>query len=215
MNPWLLTAVVFGVSILWTYYLDGRPLSSLGLHFYISWWWEFTVGMIIGVLMLLVMAVFLRMCSKQNPFSKFDRAKLKTLPGHLRGAIGEELAVRGYPLQILIGVIGIYPAAFATSVFFGFLHYQSQRLVGTIATSLAGLLLATAVLKTNALWLAGGIHFGWNFTETLTGLEGVTSRERYLAEISVIMVFWLLLMALPIQPHPEMEKLWREYILRP
>lgn len=215
VNPWLLTAVALGVSILWASYLDGRPLFSLGLHWYTSWWQEFTVGTVIGALMLIVKAVFLRISSKQNPSPKFARAKLATLPGHLRGAIAEELVVRGYPFQILIGVIGIFPAAFATSVFFGLLHYQSQHLIGTIATSLAGLLLATAVLKTNALWLAIGIHFSWNFMEALLSLEEEGSRQRYLVEILVIIIFWILLMMLPIRPHPEMERLWREYILRP
>jgi membrane protease YdiL (CAAX protease family) len=213
VDPWLLTSITLGVSLLMTQYVDHRPIMSLGLHFYSSWWIELALGIIIGCTMLIAMALILQVLTKKS--QKLSLAKYVRLPGHLRGAIAEELIVRGYPFQVLVGALGTYPAALVTSAFFGLLHYQTQRLIGAIDTAFAGLLLATAVLKTEALWLAVGIHFAWNFTEALFGLGEVTSRERYLAETFVIIVFWLLLVALPIQPHPEMEKLWREYILRP
>lgn len=211
VDPWLLTLMALGVSLLMTQYVDHRPIMSLGLHFYSSWWIELALGIIMGCIML--MALILWGFTKKN--LKLSLAKYVTLPGHIRGAIGEELAVRGYPFQVLAGAIGVCPTVLVTSAFFGLLHYQSQGLLGAVDTSLVGVLLATAVLKTKALWLAVGIHLGWNFAETLIGLGKVTSRERYLAEMFVIIVFWLLLMALPIQPHPEMERLWSEYIRRP
>lgn len=213
INPWLLTLVILGVSLLMVRYIDHRPLQSLGLHFYFSWWLELALGIIIGCAMLIVMALMLRILTKKSP--KPLLAKFVKVLEHLRGAIGEELAVRGYPLQTLIEAVGIYPAVFTTSLFFGLLHFQNQRWLGAVAASLAGLLLATVVLKTNALWMAIGLHFGWNFLESLLGLGGENSRQRYLIEIIVIIVFWILLMMLPIQPHSEMEGLWREYILRP
>lgn len=212
VNPWFLTVVTLGVSVLWVQYLDGRPLFSLGLHFYSSWWVELALGITMGSIMLIGMALILRILSKRS--LKPSLAEFITMPGHLRGAIVEELAVRGYPLQTLIGVTGIYPAAFVTSLFFGFLHFQSQRWIGAVVTSLAGLLLATSVLKTKALWMAVGLHFSWNFLESLFGLEEENPRQRYLIEIIVIIVFWILLMMLPIQPHPEMEKLWQGYIVQ-
>lgn len=215
IDPWLLATVTLSVSLLMTHYLDHRPLMSLGLHFYSSWWKELVLGIILGGIMLMAMATVLWTYNKQNITFQFTKAKFASVLGHLRGAIGEELVVRGYPLQTLVGAMGLYPAVLVTSAFFGLLHYQSQRLIEALATTLAGLLLATAVLKTNALWLAVGIHFSWNFAEALFNLGEVNSRERYLAEMLVIILFWLLLLALPTQPHPEMEKLWNEYILKP
>jgi membrane protease YdiL (CAAX protease family) len=215
IDPWILTLVTLGTSLAMVQYLDHRPLASLGLHFYSSWWIELALGVVWGSAMLIVMATLLWIFSGQNPFVKFSMAKYPTLPSHLRGSLVEELAIRGYPFQILVGTIGVYPAILVTSAFFGLLHYQSQGLLGAVNTGLVGLLLATAALKTKALWLAVGVHFGWNFAEALFGLEGISSRERYLAEIVVVIVSWFLLMALPIQPHPEMERLWNGYIVHP
>jgi membrane protease YdiL (CAAX protease family) len=214
INPWLLALMTLGVSLSMTQYLDHRPIMSLGFHFYSSWWIELALGVIIGCIMLIAMVLMMWVFTKKSPFEELSFAKLATLPGHLRGAIGEELAVRGYPFQVFVGATGIYPAVLVTSAFFGLLHYQTQRLIGAIDTALAGLLLATAVLKTEALWLAAGIHFGWNFAEEIFNLGEVDSQERYLAEMFAIIVFWLLLIALPIQPHPEMQQLWSEYITR-
>ncbi len=182
VNPWLFTLAILGVSLLMIQYVDRRPLMSLGLHFYSSWWIELALGILIGSVMLILMAAMLWGLTKRNPFGTLTLAKFATIFGHLQGAVGEELAVRGYPLQVLIGAISLYPAVLATSAFFGFLHYQGQGWIGAASTGLAGLLLATAVLKTKALWLAVGIHFGWNFMEALFGLGEVTSKERYLAE---------------------------------
>ncbi len=215
VDPWILALVVLGTSLLMVRYLDHRPLASLGLHFYSSWWMELALGIVFGSAMLISMATLLWAFSRQNPFMKFSMTPYSTLLSHLRGSLGEELAVRGYPLQVLIDALGTYPALLATSAFFGLLHYRDQRLIGAIDTGLVGLLLATTILKMNALWLAVGIHFGWNFVEALLSLGEVTSRERYLAEMMVIVLFWLLLILLPIQPHPEMERLWNEYIVQP
>ncbi len=163
--------------------------------------------------MLLFTALILRVWKKF--FLQFHREQFTSLPAIFRGAFGEELLVRGYLLQTLVSGLGIYPSVGLTSIIFGVLHYQVSGWLGAITTTCAGLLLAMAVMKTKALWVAVGIHYGWNALEALLSLKRLHSRERYLVEIFIIIFFWLLLLALPVQPHPEMERLWNEYILRP
>lgn len=223
LDPWVFTLVLLMVSLLITGHLDRRPLSSLGFHFYSSWWKELVVGITFGGVEVVVSATIFWMLSGQNPFKKASILDFSKAYLHFRGAIGEELFNRGYPLQTLIGGIGPYPAIAVTSAFFGFLHYQSLRQLGShwmgvIYLSLSGALLAIAVLKVKALWLAVGWHFSYNLLEAafcLRDKELQDIRKRYLAALVTTIVLLIVLIWLPIQPHPEMERLWNEYILRP
>jgi hypothetical protein len=84
-------------------------------------------------------------------------------------AMKEEIAFRGYPFQRLLEaggprwgpVLGIV----VMSVFFGLVHWQnpSRTIASTANTVVIGGLLAVAYLRSGALWLPFGIHFGWNF----------------------------------------------------
>lgn len=216
LDPWIFTLVTVGVSLLMVGYLDRRPLPSVGLHLYSSWWQELGLGIAIGCLMLVLSALLFWGLSRHNPFQKPRVSHFAKIHAHLRGAVGEELLSRGYPLQTLIGGIGLYPAVAVTSAFFGLLHYQRLGWMGALGTSLTGLLLAVPILKTNALWMSIGIHLGWNLLEAaLMARDLQPTHRRYVAEGIVEGVFLLLLFWLPLHPHPEMERLWREYILRP
>jgi membrane protease YdiL (CAAX protease family) len=212
-DPWILTLTTLGVSLLMAVYWDHRPLTSLGVSFHSSWWQELVLGLTIGGVMLLLTALIMHMWGKA-PW-QLQREQIAPLLGIFRGAFGEELLFRGYPFQALVSGLGVYPATGLTSVIFGLLHYQTSGWLGVSTSAVAGLLLATAVLKTKALWMAIGIHWGWNTLEALLSLKGLHLTERYLVEFAVVVLFWAILILLPIQPHPEMEKLWREYILRP
>jgi membrane protease YdiL (CAAX protease family) len=85
-------------------------------------------------------------------------------------AMKEEVAFRGYPFQRLVEaggrrggpVLGIV----VLSVLFGLVHWwnPSRTTFSTANTVLIGIVLAVAYLRTRALWLPFGIHFGWNFT---------------------------------------------------
>ncbi len=79
-------------------------------------------------------------------------------------ALAEEVAFRGYPYRRLIEGIGPVGATIVVSVFFGLLHMLNPgaTLVSLVVTMLAGLLLSISWLRTRGLWLAWGLHFGWN-----------------------------------------------------
>ncbi len=86
----------------------------------------------------------------------------------LGGAMLEELMFRGYPFQRLIESVGAPVAIILLSAFFGAVHLENPNSGGVLSwgffnTLAVGMLFAVAYLKTKALWLPFGIHFGWNF----------------------------------------------------
>ncbi len=84
----------------------------------------------------------------------------------LFGALAEELMFRGYPFQHLEKGIGAVGAIAVFSVLYGVLHLSNPGAGrwGVVNTILIGILLSIAYLRTRALWLPWGIHFGWNAT---------------------------------------------------
>jgi len=84
----------------------------------------------------------------------------------LCGALAEELVFRGYPFQHLERAIGTVRAVLAFSVLYGVLHLLNPNASrwGAANTILIGVLLSVAYVRTRALWLPWGIHFGWNAT---------------------------------------------------
>jgi membrane protease YdiL (CAAX protease family) len=79
-------------------------------------------------------------------------------------ALAEEIAFRGYPYRRLIEAFGPIMATVCMSLFFGVLHALNPgaTLASTLITTLAGLLLSVAWLRTHGLWLPWGFHFAWN-----------------------------------------------------
>lgn len=79
-------------------------------------------------------------------------------------ALAEEVAFRGYPYRRLIEAIGPVGATIAMSIVFGIVHMLNPDAtwISVLITMLAGLLLSIAWLRTHGLWLAWGLHFGWN-----------------------------------------------------
>lgn len=79
-------------------------------------------------------------------------------------ALTEEVAFRGFAFRRLIDAIGPTAATIFLSLLFGFAHILNpgSTWTSTIITTLAGLLLAIAWLRTHGLWLGWGFHFAWN-----------------------------------------------------
>jgi membrane protease YdiL (CAAX protease family) len=84
----------------------------------------------------------------------------------LCGALAEELMFRGYPFQHLERAIGTLRGVLVFSIFYGLVHLVNPGAGpwGIANTILIGILLTLAYLRTRALWLPWGIHFGWNAT---------------------------------------------------
>jgi membrane protease YdiL (CAAX protease family) len=83
-------------------------------------------------------------------------------------AVLEELVLRAVLFRILEEASGTTIAVTVSAVVFGLLHAFNHGAtpLSTVAIALeAGVLLAMAYALTHNLWLAIGIHMGWNFTE--------------------------------------------------
>jgi membrane protease YdiL (CAAX protease family) len=89
------------------------------------------------------------------------------------GSIGEELLFRGYGLQMLIASVGPWASILPLGVLFGALHYGNPgaTMLSSVITAGFGILFGYAYLRSHDLWLPIGLHFGWNFTLPLFGVN--------------------------------------------
>jgi len=94
------------------------------------------------------------------------------------GALGEELMFHGYAFQFLLGAMGVFATILPVSALFALMHMGNQHVTvhALLNTMLFGFLLGFACWRTGALWLAVGVHFGWNLILPVFGanLSGFT-----------------------------------------
>lgn len=129
---------------------------------------------VVGVPLALRMARFGRAPGVEHPWASFAFGGLALF----FGAMGEELLFHGYPFQLLIRAVGPFATILPVSVIFGLMHSTNLNVsfLGIVNTIAWGFLLGYAVWRTGALWLAIGLHFGWNVALPLLGsnLSGFT-----------------------------------------
>jgi len=89
------------------------------------------------------------------------------------GVVGEELLFRGYGFQLLLRHAGPFTTIMPVSVLFAAAHSANlnSSWLGLFNTFLWGFILGFAVLRSGDLWLPIGIHFGWNWTLPLFGVN--------------------------------------------
>jgi membrane protease YdiL (CAAX protease family) len=96
----------------------------------------------------------------------------------LFGSVGEELVFHGYAFQQLVRHMGEFATVLPVGILFGLLHLGNQNitLLAVVNTIAWGVLLGCAYLRTLALWLPIGMHFGWNVAMPFLGenLSGFT-----------------------------------------
>jgi membrane protease YdiL (CAAX protease family) len=101
----------------------------------------------------------------------------------LAAAVFEELLLRAVLFRILEDVGGTTVAVILSAAIFGALHCANPgaTLFSMVAIAIeAGILLALAYALTRNLWLAVGIHMGWNFAEgSIFGAEVSGSKEAH------------------------------------
>ena len=77
-------------------------------------------------------------------------------------ALTAEVIFRGYPFHRLIEAIGPSLATLFISLLFAVVYYTPDTpRAGVIATFLLSWILCLGYLRTRALWLPWGLHFGW------------------------------------------------------
>jgi hypothetical protein len=96
------------------------------------------------------------------------------------GAAGEELLFRGYGFQVLMGAVGPFAAILPVGIVFALLHGANPHAtaLGIANTAGFGILFGYAYWRSGDLWLPIGLHFGWNLTLPLFGvnLSGLTMK---------------------------------------
>ena len=82
-------------------------------------------------------------------------------------AITEELLVRGYVLNNLLGSINKYYALIISAIIFSALHLGNPHinLLSLINLFLAGVLLGLPYIYNKNLWFSIALHFSWNFCQ--------------------------------------------------
>ena len=91
----------------------------------------------------------------------------------LFGAVGEELLFHGYAFQSLVRNVGAFATVLPVGILFGLAHLDNQNVTGpAIVNTIAwGTLLGCAYLRTRALWMPIGLHFGWNVAMPFLGVN--------------------------------------------
>jgi membrane protease YdiL (CAAX protease family) len=91
----------------------------------------------------------------------------------LFGAAGEEMLFHGYAFQILVRSLGQFATILPVAVLFGLMHLNNRNVtaLAVVNTMAWGVLLGYAYVRTSALWLPIGLHFGWNAATPLLGVN--------------------------------------------
>jgi membrane protease YdiL (CAAX protease family) len=89
------------------------------------------------------------------------------------GAMGEELMMRGYGFQILLAACGTWATIIPVGIVFAWLHTGNPNAswLGIANTAGFGVLFGYAFVRSRDLWLPAGLHFGWNVTLPLFGVN--------------------------------------------
>lgn len=154
--------------------LEGLPFRSLGAWFTKNWLKDFGLGLLLGTASISLAALILIICGATN--FQYNReagqsAILLTLAVSLLiftiGAAAEEALFRGYILQTFTRAQLAWLAIALTSLFFASAHLRNPHAnyIAMLNTVLAGIWFSVAYLKTRTLWLAFGLHLGWNWVQ--------------------------------------------------
>ena len=108
------------------------------------------------------------------PNQRFDLPSLLLISIVLLfGAAGEELLFRGYAFQVLVKAIGPFATILPVAVLFGLAHSINLYFtwLALCNTILWGVVLGYAFVVSGDLWLPIGLHFGWNWTLPVLGVN--------------------------------------------
>ena len=149
-------------------HVEEHRIAAQGLPRVRGWLKHFILGCTVGFGLTLLAVSPIYFLGRLRPVSLMSLHLLPNLGAVLLmlfcGALAEELVFRGYPFQHLERGVGALWAVLVFAVMYGLLHLQNphanaRAIVNSI---LIGILLSLAYLRTRALWLPWGIHFGWN-----------------------------------------------------
>ena len=174
----ILEFVAFGVVLLISWVMsrmEGRSVGEYGLPLTRSSAGRFLAGGILfGFLMLFATLLVLRVLGVFY-FGSLELHGYRILVWGLAWGFGflavgflEEFLFRGYPLYTLADGIGFWPAAIIMGLVFGRAHMGNggENYIGIAGTILFALFASALLRRTGSLWLAVGVHAGWDWGES-------------------------------------------------
>jgi CAAX protease family protein len=150
-----------------------RPVSDQGLPLRSGWpretatglalGWAVAIACVIPVVIFGGIAIVLSFDPKSWELFAADAAFFALF------ALAEEVAFRGYAFQRFVHAVGPVAAALGFAVYYAVVQsLLSGSTRASFAVSIAlSLVLATAYLRTRALWLSWGLNFGWKASRAL------------------------------------------------
>jgi membrane protease YdiL (CAAX protease family) len=153
-------------------------LSGMGLGWTETSRRELFTGMAAGAgaaVVIVAAAVFLQMAAfegaqrGENAWANLAFLALVLL----FGAVGEEMLFHGYAFQLLVRSLGQFATILPVAVLFGLMHLNNRNVtaLAVVNTMAWGVLLGYAYVRTGALWLSIGLHFGWNAATPVLGVN--------------------------------------------
>lgn len=152
--------------------LEGLPFRALGWALTGRWLRDWVVGTILGALSLVVAVGIAALAGgysfAMGPASPaaIARTLLVSAVIFVIAAAGEEAVFRGYPLQTMARARLAWVAIVLTSILFAQGHLSNPNVAPVFTllnTTLAGVWLAVAYLRTRSLWFPLGLHWSWNW----------------------------------------------------
>ncbi|HEX6560006.1 MAG TPA: CPBP family intramembrane glutamic endopeptidase [Longimicrobiales bacterium] len=152
--------------------LDDQPVSALGFGLHRGALRQLAVALALGVAGLGVAGVLLLLLGRLRYLPQAGTAggwlggSVNMLLALLIPAAAEEALFRGYPFQKLVQALGPVLATVAASAAFAIAHRHNPAVNGLALVNIfaAGVMLSVAFLRTRSLWVATGVHLGWNWS---------------------------------------------------
>ncbi|MDQ3649609.1 MAG: CPBP family intramembrane metalloprotease [Acidobacteriota bacterium] len=167
--------------------IEGLPWRALGWTLHRGWLRDILCGSIIGAASLGVAALIAAACggfrfelNTAALWPVISRTVATSGLVFVCAAAAEEALFRGYPLQTLLRSWPAWVAVVPSSILFAVVHLGNPNVARgftIVNTTLAGVWLAVAYLRTRSLWFPLGVHWSWNWTMgALLGLpvSGIT-----------------------------------------
>jgi membrane protease YdiL (CAAX protease family) len=153
-------------------------LADIGLDTHSGWGRNCLIGfalgagsgvLVAGVPLLTGMAKLVAAPDQPRNFASFLFVSIVLL----FGAAGEEMLFRGYGFQLLLRRWGPFATILPVSVIFAWAHSGNPDVtpLALVNTFLWGVLFGICFLRSGDLWLPIGVHFGWNWTLPLFGVN--------------------------------------------
>ncbi|MFD3156643.1 CPBP family intramembrane glutamic endopeptidase [Haloimpatiens sp. FM7330] len=162
------------IIFIWVRFVEKRKVSSMGFYkesFIKKFFTGFLIGLIMFSLVTALLFVTGHITINNNPTSAVGLSALSSilivLPGWIIQSATEEIATRGWLMNVLGARYNVFLGLLISSTLFGILHLANPNVsvVAILNIILVGIFFGFYVIKTKNLWGACGLHAAWNWAQ--------------------------------------------------